>query len=98
MKPLLFNKKASAFTFIYVISFAFLLIIMYIIFSQILNVYMYPTTEYLVNATTALNTTVTTAKADKFLGYWDLTPYVLIFVMLLYLFIKSTQKDDNTFQ
>ena len=68
---------------------------MYIIFNQILNVYMYPTTQYLVNGTTAIGTTVTTAKADRYLGFWTYVPFILIFVLLLYLFIESTKKSNN---
>lgn len=89
------NKRASVYTFVYVMAFGFLLAIIYLIFTQILTVYIYPTTEYLVNGTTPLGTTVTTAKADKFLGFWQMIPFVLIFLLIFYLFIESTRKSDN---
>lgn len=93
MKKMINNKKASAYTFIYVLAFLFLLGIMFIIFNEILQVYMYPTSQYL-----AQDVATGTAKADKYLGFWQFAPFILVFVALLYLFLKSTQKDDNTFQ
>jgi uncharacterized membrane protein YdjX (TVP38/TMEM64 family) len=81
------NNKGSAYWMLYSFAFGFLLIMMFMIFNQILQVYIYPTTQYL---TTDLATT--TARADKYLGFWELVPYILLFLVLLFLFIKSTQK------
>lgn len=87
------NKKASSYWFIYVASFAFVLIIMYIIFNETLQVYMYPTTQYLTNGST-----IGTSRADTFLGFWQLVPFILIIISLFYLFIKSVSKEDNSVQ
>lgn len=87
------SSRGSAYTFVYVIAFLFLLGIMYIIFNQVLQIYMYPTSQYL-----AQDVATGTAKADKYLGFWQFAPFIIIFVALLYLFLKSTQRDDNTFQ
>ena len=87
------NKRASAYWFIYVLAFAMLLILMFIIFNQTLQVYIYPTTQFLVNGTST-----TTARADTFLGFWEAYPIIMIIIILFFLFLKSTQNDNNTFQ
>lgn len=81
------NKSGSAYWFIYAIIFAFALAILYIIFGQILNVYIYPTSEYLTGGDMS--------KPDKWLSFWDFTPYIIILIIGLFLFFKLTQRDTQ---
>lgn len=81
------NKKASSYWFIYSMAFLFCLTILYIIFGQVLKVYIYPTTVYLTNGTTT--------EADKWLGFWDFTPYIILLIIGLFLFFKLTQRDTQ---
>lgn len=78
------RKDGSAYWFMYIMLFLFGLGIMYVIFNEILQIYLYPTTQFL---------TSDTSKADRFLGFWQLTPFILIFLALLFLFLKSTSEE-----
>ena len=81
------NKRGSSYWFIFTIAFAFVLTILYIIFGQILNVYLYPTSQYL----SAGNTTT----QDKWLGFWGMVPYMIIFIILAFLYFRLTQSQSG---
>ena len=81
------QKRASSYWFIYTLAFAFVLAILYIIFSQILHVYLYPTTQMLSNG----NTT----EPDKWLGFWGLVPYMIIFIIGLFMYFRLTQSSTG---
>jgi len=89
MKPtkLFSNHRASSYWFMYTLAFLFVLGVLYIIFNQTLQVYLYPTTEYLTGGD---NT-----QPDRWLGFWALTPFILIFIGLIFLFFKLTQRDTT---
>lgn len=78
---------ASAFWFVYAMIFLFVITILYIIFGQILKVYLYPTTLQLTGGVTT--------EPDKWLSFWGFTPYIIILVIGLFLFFKLTQKDTS---
>lgn len=77
------NKSGSAYWMIYTMMFLFILSILYIIFGQILNVYIYPTTEYLSDGDTTA--------PDKFLSVWGWVPYMIVLIIGLFAYFKLTQ-------
>jgi hypothetical protein len=81
------NKKASAYWFIYALIFAFALTILYIIFGQILNVYIYPTSVELTGGHME--------EPTKWLGFWGFVPYIILVIIGLFLFFKLTQRDTQ---
>lgn len=85
MNKLSNSKSGSSFWFIYVLAFVFVITILFIIFSQILKIYIYPTTVSLTNGNTA--------DADRWLGFWDMLPYVIILIGVLFMFFRLTQRE-----
>lgn len=81
------NKSGSAYWFIYALIFAFALTILYIIFSQILNVYIYPTSVELTGGDMT--------EPTKWLGFWGFVPYIILVIIGLFLFFKLTQRDTQ---
>lgn len=81
------NRKGSSYWFIYALVFAFIIALLYIIFNQILNVYLYPTTQYLTGGVTT--------EPDKWLGYWGMMPYIIILVILAFLYFRLTQRPGE---
>ena len=82
MVRILENKKGGVFAFIYATAFFGFLIILYIIFSQITYNHLLPVS----NSTFELNETEQ-QKVDDWFTFWDMTPYVIIFVVLLFIFV-----------
>ena len=81
------NRKGSAYWFIYAIAFAFILAILYIVFGQILNVYLYPTSEYL----TGGNMT----GPQKFLDTFGWVPYIIVLIIVVFLYFRLTQSPSG---
>jgi hypothetical protein len=86
-KWLKLGRSGSSYWFIYSLAFLFILTILYIIFGEILHVYIYPTTMDLTGGQTV--------SADKWLGFWGFTPYIILLVIGLFLFFKLTQRDTQ---
>lgn len=88
-KPsLLKNKNAgSSYWFIYVLIFGFVLAILLIVFSQVLKVYIYPITQTLTGGDTQ--------QADKYMGFWDMMPWVIVVLLLLFMYVRMTQPETN---
>lgn len=79
------NRKGSAYWFLYVLIFGLIIALLFIIFNQILNIYLYPTTEYLTGGDTT--------EPDKWLGYWAMMPYIIVIVLLAFMYFKFTQQN-----
>lgn len=88
MRKMFSNKSGSSYWFIYTLIFAFVLVILYIIFNQTLKVYIYPTTQMLTGGDTT--------KADNWLSMWDWMPFIILLIIGLFLFFKLTQRDTQT--
>jgi len=81
------NKVGSSYWFMYTLAFLFVLGVLYIVFNQTLQIYLYPTTQFLTNGVTT--------EADRWLGFWAFTPFIIIFIALIFLFFKLTQRDTT---
>lgn len=86
-KKISIGRKGSAYWYVYALIFLFALLILYIIFGQVLQVYLYPTSLEL----TGGNMT----EPDKYLRFWGFTPYIIVLVIILFLFFKLTQRDTQ---
>jgi nitrogen fixation/metabolism regulation signal transduction histidine kinase len=86
------NKRGSAYTFIYVIFFLFVLTILYIVFSQIFMQHLIPISEQ--NFLDNLSAT-DAAQPAQFMSLWGWIPFIIIFVVVFYLFYRGTQKDNQ---
>jgi uncharacterized BrkB/YihY/UPF0761 family membrane protein len=81
------NRKGSSYWFMYTLAFLFVLGVLYIIFNQTLQVYLYPTTQMLTHGDTT--------QPDRWLGFWRFTPLIMIVIALLFMFFKLTQRDTT---
>lgn len=81
------NRKGSSYMFIYGLAFAFILALLYIVFNQILNVYLYPTTQFISGGDTA--------EADNWLGFWGMVPYMIVFIIALFMYFRLTQSQTG---
>jgi len=84
---LLNNNRGSSYWFMYVLLFGFVVTLLYIIFGQILHVYLYPTTIYLTGGDTT--------EPDRWLGFWGLVPFIIILIIGLFMFFRLTQRDTT---
>lgn len=81
------NRRASAYWFIYTLLFAFALGVLYIIFNQILNVNLYPISSDMTGGNTVTQ--------DKWIGFWNFTPWILVLLILVFIFVKFTQPETT---
>jgi len=83
------GKKASSYWFLYILAFTFVLAILWIIFNQILQVYIYPTTILLSNGDTS--------QPDRWLTFWNFMPWIIVLLILIFSFIKFTQPETTEY-
>ena len=81
------NKKGSSYWFVYILAFAFILAILYIVFGQILNVYLYPTSSFISNGNMI--------EQNKWLRIWGWVPFMLTFIIITFLYMKLTQTSSG---
>jgi len=86
---LLNNHRGSSFWFIYTLAFAFVLAILYVIFGQILHVYIYPTTEFLTGGGANM------AEPDKWLTFWGWTPFMIVLIIAAFMFFRLTSTPSG---
>ena len=80
------GRKGGAMVFIYSGMFLFLCIVMFVLFNQITTKYIY---EDVTNSTTVFNLTASErTEVDRTLSFWKLTPYILIAIALIYVFVR----------
>jgi len=92
------NKEGSGFTWIYGLAFLFALGIMYTIFLYVFEGHLVPTIQL------AVNSTITDAAArvevyagiDKYMTYFKLMPFVLFFIVVIYMFATAIYKQGGT--
>ena len=89
LKQLLDSKRGSSYWFVYALLFGFALTLLFIIFNETLKVYIYPTTVMLTN----VSGTPHTQNADQWLSYWDFMPFIIVLILGLFIFFRSTQSD-----
>lgn len=81
------NNKGSGYWFLYGIAFVFALAFIYLVFNQIVN-------NDLLTASTQMTPDASVpASATRWLGFWKFVPFMLVFVVLLFMFLRSTQRD-----
>lgn len=86
IRRMLNDRTASAYWFIYALAFLFVITILFIVFNQTLRVYLYPTTIMLTEGDTA--------KPDKWLSFWEFTPYIIVLIVVMFIFFKLTQRES----
>ena len=96
------NKKgySTGFTWVFGLVTLFGLGILFITFDQVFTMYLVPTIKNMVsnpaynmlNVSLADQTSVI-AGIDKYMTFWHILPYVLFFVVVLYMIIAAIRKE-----
>jgi len=88
---MLSTNKGSAYAFIYGLMFFGVMILLYILFSQVINVYIYPiTTGSDFNLSSSQ-----VAEADRMIGFWHWIPYMSIAILLFYWIHRTILYQDK---
>jgi len=85
------NKKGSAFNLIYGLFFLLVLGILFVVFNQITQNELRPVLD-----TDSLNFSQDSKDyADKWMGAWSLMPFIIVFIVGLFLIIWAGVKGDQ---
>lgn len=97
------NKKAysTGFTWIFGLVTIFGLGLLYITFDQVFRAHLVPTIKNMVNSSvsgidTATKNTIFN-NIDKYMHFWDLMPFILFFVVVIYMIIAAIRKEREEY-
>lgn len=95
------NKgQSTGFALIIGLIMLFLLGIGFVVFDQVLEVHITPVSENLLNNSPYLNDTeVNDIKADndKYMSFWASMPFILVFLVIIYMVVTSFRKGDERY-
>jgi len=97
------NKKgySTGFAFVFGIVLIFGMGLMYVIFNQVFLDTIVPTAKNMVNGTTAsfdilpATQTEINSNIDKYMSYWKIVPFILMFTVILYMVITAIRRKDE---
>jgi hypothetical protein len=95
------DKKgySTGFTWVFGLVTLFGLGILFITFDQVFVMYLVPTIKNMVNSSTGMIPIDEATKVsvysgiDKYMTFWHILPYVLFFVVVLYMIIAAIRKE-----
>jgi len=95
------NKKgySTGFTWIFGLVSLFGIGVMYIVFSQVFNAYLVPTIKNQVNSSANIDVDTKEevfSSIDKYMDYFNLVPFVLFFVVVLYMIVAAIRKERES--
>ncbi len=94
------NRKAQSTGFAWVLGLVLIfgLGVMYVIFNQTFTAYLVPTAKNLVNVTTIPSATqaLINADIDKYMAFWNALPYIMFFVIIIFMIIAGIRREGET--
>ena len=95
------NKKGAspAFAWIFGLISLFGIGVMFIVFSQVFGAYLVPTIKDQANASVMAGAmdvatqSEVNAGIDKYMTYFNLLPFILFFVVVIYMFVSSIRRE-----
>jgi hypothetical protein len=99
------NKKGYSigFTWIFGLVTLFGLGILYIVFTQVFDAHLVPVIKDLTDNSTSLGANIDPETSvqihdsiDKYMAYFHTLPYVLFFVVIIYMFIAAFKKEQES--
>ena len=99
------NKKAYSvgFTWVFALVTLFGIGILYITFTQVFDAHLVPTVKDLTDNTTQLGSQIpddTSEKIhddiDKYMDFWHALPFVLFFVVIVYMIVAALRKEPES--
>ena len=96
------NRKgqSTGFAFIIGIIFLFVLGLAYVIFNQVMTVHIQPISDNLINSSEHLNVTDANdlqANNDKYMSFWNSMPFIIVFLIVIYLLTSGFRKGDDRY-
>jgi len=88
------KKGALAFDFIYGLTFLFGLALLYIIFNQVATIDFQPTIEGTIPDSAPEKADII-INNNEWMAYWDKVPFLLLFSVLLFWFVRAASKGRN---
>ena len=99
------NRKgySTGFTWVFGLVTIFGLGLLYITFDQVFRAHLVPTIKNIVNGTASQIDTETVniiyANIDKFMRFWSIMPFILFFVVVIYMIVVAVRKErESQFQ
>lgn len=105
IKSISMNKKAysTGFTWVFGLVTLFGLGIMYIVFSQVFAAQLVPTIKGMVNGSVGGMAPIDIATQneinggiDKYMTFWNTLPFILFFIVVLYMIIAAIRKERES--
>ena len=94
------NKKgySTGFAWIFGLVSLFGLGILYIVFNQVFRGYLVPTVKGMVNVTAIDNATKTVINTgtDKYMTFFDILPFVILFTVIIYMVVVAIRKERES--
>ena len=93
---------STGFTWVFAIVMLFGIGVMYITFSQVFKAHLVPTIKNMVNGTTAPTMIDAATQAqvnagiDQYMAYFDDIPFILFFIVVLYMIIAAIRKEGES--
>lgn len=102
MKRLGKKGYSTGFTWIFGLITLFGIGIMYIVFSQVFSAHLVPTIKDMVNGSAGLapidqaTQDEINGSIDKYMVYWNVLPFILFFIVVLYMIIAAIRKERES--
>ena len=97
------NKRAQStgFSCIYGLVSLFGLGVLYIVFNQVFIAHLVPTVKGMVNATYPIALDAATqaqinGNIDKYMDFFNILPFILFFVVVIYMFVAAIRKEQES--
>ncbi len=94
------NKRgiSTGFSWIFSLVSLFGLGVLYIVFNQVLTVYLVPTIKDATNTSNVPEATVIEVftNIDKYMDYFHLMPYILFFVVVIFMIVAAIRKETES--
>jgi len=92
--------QSTGFSWIVGIIFLFLLGLGYVVFNQVMTIHITDISSDLINNSPFVNETTyneLSSKNDKYMSFWHSLPFIIVFIMVIYLIVTSFRKGDDIY-
>jgi len=92
--------QSTGFAFIIAIIFLFALGLGYVVFNQVMTVHIEPVSDSLINSSPYLNASEISdlqGNNDKYMVFWNSMPFIIVFLIVIYLISTGFRKGDDNY-
>ena len=102
----MFNKKgySTGFTWVFGLVTLFGLGLLYIVFTQVFDAHLVPVIKSMTDNTTALGANIPAATSlqihasiDKYMSFFHTLPFILFFLVIIYMVIAAIRKEGSDY-